>query len=128
MLAFPKTDTPKERRRRVRIRRKSRSMFRSQVLNADGFRCANRKCTSVNRDKVQLLEAHHLIKLSHGGPDHIRNGMALCPTCHHYAHNGYNTDEGRVTGRQFEIQIIKQYRSHRWGDALAHMESMEAES
>ncbi|MBV1836208.1 HNH endonuclease signature motif containing protein [Acetobacter estunensis] len=34
------------------------------------------------------LEAHHIHKLSDGGPDHPNSVAALCPNCHRQAHFG----------------------------------------
>jgi 5-methylcytosine-specific restriction protein A len=50
-----------------------------------------------------FLEAHHLFRLSDGGPDHPSNVIALCPNCHrrvHYGRDGnqYNEKLTQVVG------------------------------
>jgi len=37
-------------------------------------------------DGTPYLESHHIIWLSHGGPDNIYNTVALCPNCHRKMH------------------------------------------
>ena len=39
------------------------------------------------------LEAHHIHKLSDGGPDHPASVAALCPNCHRKAHFGVEREE-----------------------------------
>ncbi|MXV35138.1 MULTISPECIES: HNH endonuclease signature motif containing protein [unclassified Saccharibacter] len=34
------------------------------------------------------LEAHHILRLTDGGPDHPKSIIALCPNCHREAHFG----------------------------------------
>lgn len=39
------------------------------------------------------LEAHHIRRLTDGGPDDPRSMIAVCPNCHREAHSGTNRDE-----------------------------------
>jgi 5-methylcytosine-specific restriction protein A len=39
------------------------------------------------------LEAHHIRRLTDGGPDDPRTMIALCPNCHREAHSSANRDE-----------------------------------
>ena len=60
--------------------------FRQQVIRAYEFRCTI--CDYDIRIDNQLLglEAAHIQWPSNGGPDHVRNGLALCMV-HHIAFN-----------------------------------------
>jgi 5-methylcytosine-specific restriction endonuclease McrA len=52
---------------------------RDKVLARDGHRC-------IVCGVTELLEVHHSIPLSEGGPIHdLSNLETLCPTCHHRA-------------------------------------------
>ena len=44
-------------------------------------------------DREPYLEAHHIIPLAKGGPDTVKNTIALCPECHREAHYAYNRQE-----------------------------------
>jgi predicted HNH restriction endonuclease len=41
-------------------------------------------------DGSPYLEVHHILSLSSGGDDTIRNAVALCPNCHREVHYGQN--------------------------------------
>jgi 5-methylcytosine-specific restriction protein A len=44
----------------------------------------------VDLNEEPFLEVHHIIPLSEGGTDDLKNTAALCPNCHravHYANN-----------------------------------------
>jgi 5-methylcytosine-specific restriction protein A len=43
------------------------------------------------------LEAHHVRRVSDGGPDHPRWVIALCPNCHRRIHHGKDGDEYNET-------------------------------
>ena len=43
------------------------------------------------------LEAHHVRRVSDGGPDHPRWVIALCPNCHRQVHHGNDGDEYNET-------------------------------
>lgn len=40
------------------------------------------------KDGTPYLEVHHVQPLAEGGSDTLENTVALCPTCHRYAHFG----------------------------------------
>lgn len=44
-------------------------------------------------DGSPYLEVHHIISLSEGGEDTLRNTVALCPNCHREVHHGKETKE-----------------------------------
>ncbi|SHH55774.1 HNH endonuclease [Ferrimonas marina] len=53
---------------------------------AQGFcECCGTKGFRMENNCI-YLESHHIIPLSEGGPDHLSNVVALCPTCHMKAH------------------------------------------
>jgi len=114
-LVFPK---PKPRKKKRRTRG---AVFHRQVLAADGDKCANRFCVSVQKRVVNSLHAHHIIYRSRCGKDKPKNGIALCPICHDRVHNGYSSNGTRVSGRQYMISILEQHEDSpgfRWGEAL----------
>lgn len=43
--------------------------------------------------KGPYLEPHHVHRLADGGPDHPKNVIALCPTCHRRAHHALDATE-----------------------------------
>ena len=58
--------------------------FRPKVLNAYGFRCAVCGLDATLDGASVGLEAAHVHWHSHGGPDQVDNGLALC-SLHHKA-------------------------------------------
>lgn len=56
-----------------------------------------------NKDGEPYLETHHIICLSHGGPDTIDNTVALCPNCHRKMH---------VLNLEEDQEHIKEVMSH----------------
>ncbi len=52
-----------------------------------------------------LLESHHFIPISEGGPDNIYNTACLCTECHTAIHNGLVTD-------QENYKLIEKIRYH----------------
>ena len=40
------------------------------------------------KDRSPYLEVHHVIPLSEGGEDTVKNVIALCPNCHREKHFG----------------------------------------
>ena len=57
--------------------------FREKVLWRDGYKCQRPKCKSTTR-----LQAHHIVKRSHGGSNTPSNGITLCQKCHKDLHEG----------------------------------------
>ena len=42
-------------------------------------------------EATPFLEVHHIMPLSEGGKDIVKNAIALCPNCHRHAHYGKKT-------------------------------------
>ena len=42
----------------------------------------------IGRNGQPFLEVHHRVKLADGGPDTVKNAIALCPNCHRKSHYG----------------------------------------
>jgi 5-methylcytosine-specific restriction endonuclease McrA len=57
------------------------------------------------------LEIHHVTRLADEGPDHPKNGIAICPNCHRKAH--HSADKVAVR-RQMDrrVRILEQRRGH----------------
>jgi 5-methylcytosine-specific restriction endonuclease McrA len=51
----------------------------------------------ISRNGEPYLEVHHIVALSSGGEDSIRNTAAICPTCHSRITHG--VDGAEVNGR-----------------------------
>jgi 5-methylcytosine-specific restriction enzyme A len=57
------------------------------------------------------LEVHHVTRLADEGPDHPRNGIAICPNCHRKAH--YANDSNAVRRRMMQrVKILERARGH----------------
>jgi 5-methylcytosine-specific restriction enzyme A len=54
-----------------------RAKGKCEFCGVDGF---------LKYDGKVYLETHHIVPLSEGGPDHVRNVIALCPNHHREAH------------------------------------------
>jgi len=50
--------------------------FRERVCQAYGYRCA------ITGKQLSLIDAAHILPVSAGGPDEVRNGICLSPTMH----------------------------------------------
>lgn len=125
-LMFPKPNRKKEKRAKDKARAERRSAFHWAVLEAAKFKCENPFCVSILKRNRERLEAHHIIKRSHKGPDTKENGLCLCPVCHRRAEQGYDTPKGdRITAMQFQLHILhalKDRPDFRHGDALDYLE------
>ena len=80
--------------RRINVRR------RSEAIRAYVMKRASGVCEGCERDAPFVtsqgrpyLEAHHVSRVSDGGPDHPRWVIALCPNCHRRVHHGKNGEE-----------------------------------
>lgn len=58
------------------------SMFRERVLRAYGSRCALTGLRLVNGGGAAEVEAAHIVPVAYGGPDKVRNGIALTRSVH----------------------------------------------
>jgi 5-methylcytosine-specific restriction protein A len=75
------------------VKRYGRSSFvAEQTLSRAQGRCelCGSPAPFVDLNEEPFLEVHHIIPLSEGGTDDLKNTAALCPNCHravHYANN-----------------------------------------
>lgn len=76
---------------------------RSVAVMAAALARANGTCANCGMsgpfkcaDGRFFLEVHHIIPLSEGGEDTLRNAVALCPNCHRACHFSLETNEIRV--------------------------------
>lgn len=58
------------------------AMFRRRVLDAYGSRCALTGLRLINGGGAAEVEAAHIMPVSEGGPDKVRNGIALTRSVH----------------------------------------------
>ncbi len=66
------------------------------ILNAKGVcQYCLKPAPFKKPDGAIYLEVHHIIHLSEGGNDSVKNAIALCPNCHKEAHFGSRKDEMR---------------------------------
>ncbi|MGQ3299664.1 HNH endonuclease [Reyranella sp.] len=79
---------------------------REYVLARSGGNCEGCGCPAPFKrpDGTPYMEAHHLLRLSDGGPDHPQHVIALCPTCHRRVHAG---DDGSDYNARLTIRIGK---------------------
>lgn len=64
-----------------------RALGLCELCKAPGFRTSSGQI---------YLETHHVVPLSEGGPDRVKNVVALCPNDHRRAHHGAKKDEIRA--------------------------------
>ena len=57
--------------------------IRLEVMTEAGYRCAVPTCRTI-----LVLDLHHIMKVSEGGPNKADNLIALCKTCHALHHRG----------------------------------------
>lgn len=55
---------------------------------------------------------HHIVLKSQGGKDVLENKIALCYTCHEFAHGRGNlkVNGKRVSGREFILGVLEWHR------------------
>jgi len=89
--ASPSASTA-ERRTNVHLRSEA---IRTYVLKRARGICegCEKEAPFVTRQRHPYLEAHHVSRISDGGPDHPAWVIALCPNCHRRVHHGKNGDE-----------------------------------
>ena len=108
-------------------KKQQRRSFSEAVL-ADG-KCMNRQCISIDKRKTDALHPHHIIPRAQGGLDEIENGITLCVPCHKRAHEGYQSAQGRVTGRRFLLTVLEGHRGEltwRWDKAYEWLSKKES--
>jgi hypothetical protein len=77
---------------------KRSQLVRRQVLNRARGKCEYCGETGfITIDNRIYIETHHIIPLSEGGPDTVKNVAALCPNHHKEAHEGLNREKIRTT-------------------------------
>jgi len=65
------------------VNRKIRdAAFRRSVVEAYDGQCAITKLRIINGDGKAEVQAAHIWSVADGGPDVVRNGIALSATCH----------------------------------------------
>lgn len=98
----------------------TRRRFYQSVIQKDGC-CLNTKCFNPR----ECLQAHHIIYRSHGGANHLSNGITLCVKCHDRVHRGFTDPAARrITGRSYMIKILEQLRGTpvwRWDVAYQYL-------
>ena len=84
----------------TRLKRRELAVTRSVAVRVYVNRRADGVCEGCSRDapfKTETgrlyLEAHHIRRLSDGGPDHPTLMAALCPNCHRRAHHSLDRVE-----------------------------------
>ena len=92
-----------ERKSLVRLRSLAIKLY---ILKRAGGICegCNEPAPFRSQTGEPYLEAHHIRRLSDGGPDHPRWVIAVCPNCHRRAHYSgdcveFNASLGEVVGR-----------------------------
>ena len=99
----------------------SRKRFQAEIVALDG-KCMNRKCVSVEKRKLAVLQAHHIIPRSLGGADVKENGLTLCPGCHRKAEEGGDVGAQRLSPYEWTLWVLEQWRGElewRWEDSYA---------
>jgi hypothetical protein len=72
---------------------------RQQVLIEAGYRCAVPTCRNL-----LVLDLHHILPVSEGGPNEVSNLIASCPTCHSLYERGHMpTDAIRAYKATLEV-------------------------
>lgn len=123
-LAIPKPNVKRERAAKQRARSERRTRFHFEVIHAAHGKCENVACISLLKRATDRLHCHHILYSSDCGPDTAENGIALCPTCHHRAHNGVDHKGERISGRHWvwiTLNLIKAAHPERfrWDAAYA---------
>lgn len=83
-----------EEERRENVYLRSKAVKEYVLQRADGLceGCGEEAPFITNKGRP-YLEAHHIRRLSDGGPDHPRWVIALCPNCHRRVHHGRDGEE-----------------------------------
>lgn len=93
---------PREHSRPCAKKRESMVYERSPEVKAWVLRKANGLCEACGMPApfktsggMPYLETHHLVPLSRGGSDGVRNVIAVCPNCHRRLHHGDDAERFR---------------------------------
>lgn len=107
-LRFPKPEKINRAERRKSIL-DNRNNVKEEARRLDGHKCANPNCKAKDNYYAlyQILSVHHIIKLSETVIDELWNLITLCAMCHHYAENGINTKDKRLTAREFMLWVLE---------------------
>lgn len=103
-VAAARKRSPEERRKRLAAARKMPArrpvvivgFVRNEDVVAEVLDRARGHCEGCRKpapfvrrkDRSPYLEVHHIVQLSQGGEDTVKNSMAMCPNCHRHAHFG----------------------------------------
>lgn len=87
------------------VERARREFVRNPIIAAAAIARAQGRCETPNctmplfkrPDGSAYLEVHHVIPMSEGGHDDVKNTAALCPSCHRELHFGISKDDRRTT-------------------------------
>lgn len=84
-----------------------------QVLTEAGYRCAVPTCRAI-----LAIDIHHIIPVSEGGPNHLSNLLALCPTCHALLHRGVIAPEALFAWKSMLVTLNQAFDQHAIDDLL----------
>lgn len=124
-MQFPKTPANTRRNKRKSERRKLRRKTEMECLEMDG-KCMNRFCLSLDKRDITRLDPHHIIYRRPNRPDldQTNNLITLCHICHDRVHNGHQG----LTGREFMLSILAQWRTTRrwrWEESYQYLKRKE---
>lgn len=102
----PRSASPKERARSVRIRSKAVTLY--ALKRSEGICESCLKPAPFLAKWGAFLEVHHVHRLCDGGPDHPAAVAAVCPNCHREIHYGR---EGQTKNRKLiEWLLVREGR------------------
>lgn len=101
-MNWRKTREPQPKTKRIRIRHDSieYEILLLDVLDRDGYRCRICGAEAKNRKGI-----HHVVFLSQGGSDTLRNMILLCLKCHDGFH-GLAKYKGEIRNGKFVWSLI----------------------
>jgi 5-methylcytosine-specific restriction protein A len=89
------------------VRERSRDVRRYVLARAGGVcEACDKPAPFETAEGEPFLEAHHIRRLSDGGPDNPRWVAAVCPNCHRRAH--YGVDAVEVNGKLSKVVRAKE--------------------
>lgn len=87
----PNSTTTKQKITNIQTRSKAIKLYTKKRANGICEGCEAE--APFNSKEGPYLEVHHMLRLADGGPDHPKNVIALCPTCHRRAHYAIDAKE-----------------------------------